>query len=250
MLLLKNSGIVKTVRFKNPVYIGDPINIVKIFNEKEVDELCFMDIDASIENREPPFKLLEEIASECFMPLSYGGGVKTLDQIKQLITLGIEKVIINSAAFTDPTFLSQAVDRFGSSTIVGCIDSKKDFLGRYRIFSHSKKKILPIDPLVQAQELMKAGVGELIINNVDRDGTLDGYDHSLISRIKNNLNIPVVALGGCNSVEDIHKVINQTNASAAAAGSFFVFKGPHRAVLITYPSSLQMDSIRESSVGM
>lgn len=235
VLLLRNRGLVKTLKFKEHKYVGDPMNAIKIFNEKEVDELCFLDIDASRDGREPNYDYLKEIASECFMPLSYGGSVKSIHQIKKLIQSGIEKIIINTQALDNPSFVKEATDTFGSSTIVGAMDVKKNLLGKSLVYSHVLKKTLSIDPVKYAQQLESLGVGEVFVNFVDHDGMMNGYDFDLIKKITDAVYVPVVACGGCGSIRDIDKVINESNASAAAAGSFFVFHGKHRAVLITYP---------------
>lgn len=235
VLLLRNKGLVKSVQFENHRYVGDPMNAVKVFNEKEVDELIFLDIDASKENREPPYQYLSEIASECFMPLAYGGGVKSIEQIKRLIKSGIEKIIINTSGLHDPMFLKQACNIFGSSTIVAAIDIKRNFFGRHQVFSHAGLKIRESDPIKYAISLQESGVGELFINNVDLDGTMKGYDITLIKKITEAIDIPIIACGGAGNLEDIFKVIRESNVSAAAAGSLFVFYGKHKAVLITYP---------------
>lgn len=235
VLLLRNKGLVKTVKFQEHKYIGDPFNAVKIFNEKEVDELTFLDIDASKENREPPYDYLKDIASECFMPLGYGGAVKSIDQIKRLIQSGIEKIIINHQALENPNFVKLATDTFGSSTIVGAMDIKKNFFGNYQVFSHVKKTTISLDPVKHAQNLQALGVGELFVNNVDLDGMMKGYDLNIIKKITDAIDVPVIACGGAGSVNDIEKVICEAKAAAAAAGSMFVFHGKHRAVLITYP---------------
>jgi imidazole glycerol-phosphate synthase subunit HisF len=235
VLLLRNKGLVKTIQFKNHRYIGDPINAVKIFNEKEVDELIFLDIDASKEKREPPYDYLKEIASECFMPLGYGGGIRTVDQIKKLIQSGIEKVIINTAALTAPDFIKQACDMFGSSTIVVAMDVKKNLFGKYHVMSHSGVKVRITDPLQYASWLGEIGVGEIFVNNVDLDGTMKGFDISLLKSITQKVDVPVVACGGAGSLEDIFSVIKEAHVAAAAVGSFFIFYGRHNAVLITYP---------------
>jgi imidazole glycerol-phosphate synthase subunit HisF len=243
VLLLHKGGLVKSVKFKNYKYIGDPVNAVKIFNEKEVDELCLLDIDASKENREPSYKLIEEIASECFMPLTYGGGVCSIDQIKNLIRSGVEKIVLSTITGKDIGFISKAADRFGNSTLVGCMDVKTNLLGKHRVYSHSTQTNISIDPTTYAKNLEQAGVGELMINSVDRDGSMQGYDYSFISAIVKNVTIPVIACGGCGSLQDIDTVINKCKASAAAAGSFFLFKGPHKAILITYPEPHVLQSI-------
>jgi imidazole glycerol-phosphate synthase subunit HisF len=235
VLLLRNKGLVKTVRFKEHKYVGDPINAVKIFNEKGVDELCFLDIDASREGREPNYDYLKEIATECFMPLSYGGAIKTLDQMKRLIQSGIEKMVVNTLALEKPEVVKAAADAFGSSTIVGAMDVKKNLFGKYQVYSHVKKVSLSLDPVKHAEHLQQLGVGEIFLNNIDHDGMLNGYDFDLVSKITHAVGVPVISCGGCSSVDDIDKVINQSKAAAAAAGSFFVFHGKHKAVLITYP---------------
>jgi cyclase len=243
VLLLRNKGLVKTIKFQEHKYIGDPFNAVKIFNEKEVDELTFLDIDASKENREPPYDYLKDIASECFMPLGYGGAVKSIDQIKRLIQSGIEKIIINHQALENPNFVKTATDTFGSSTIVGALDIKKNFFGNYQIYSHVKKATINLDPVKHAQNLQALGVGELFVNNVDLDGMMKGYDLNIIRKITEAINVPVIACGGAGSVNDIEKVINEAKAAAAAAGSMFVFHGKHRAVLITYPEYQVLNKI-------
>lgn len=235
-LLLRNKGLVKTVKFQNPTYLGDPINIVRIFNDKEVDELFFLDITATPENKTPPFQLLSEIASECFMPLGYGGGIRTLEDIKKILRLGVEKVSLNSVAVEQPMLVRQAADLFGSSTIVVSIDVKKDFWGRYRVFTHGGRKSTGLDPVKFAQDMDRAGAGELLITSIDRDGTMQGYDLELVRQISETVSVPVVACGGAKTVEDLARAVNQAGASAAAAGSMFVFQGPHRAVLISYPT--------------
>ena len=235
VLLLRKKGLVKTVKFHDQKYIGDPFNAVKIFNEKGVDELIFLDIDASKERREPPYEYLAEIASECFMPLGYGGGVSRVEEIKRLIQSGIEKIVINHQALENPEFVKQATQMFGSSTIVGGIDVKRNFFGNYQVFSHVKKGSVGIDPVKYAMELQTLGVGEIFVNNVDNDGVMKGYDLALIEKITHAVDVPVIACGGAGSLADIEKVVREAGAAAAAAGSFFVYHGKHRAVLITYP---------------
>jgi cyclase len=243
VLLLKDKGLVKTVKFKGQNYIGDPINAVKIFNEKEVDELIFVDIDASKENREPPYDYMKEIATECFMPLAYGGGVKTLDQARRLIQSGIEKIIINHNAIENPDFIKAATDSFGSSTIVGAMDIKKNFFGNYQVYSHVKKTTLALDPVAHARNLAALGIGELFVNNVDLDGVMKSYDLSIIKKITDSVEVPVIACGGAGNMEDLRKVLHEGQASAAAAGSIFIYHGKHKAVLITYPSPSTLHNI-------
>lgn len=235
-LLLRNLGLVKTVKFKDPKYLGDPINIVRIFNDKEVDELVFLDITATVENRKPPFELVERIASECFMPLCYGGGVRSLEDMKALFTLGIEKVAVNSYAVENPAFIQAAADLFGSQSVIVSIDVKRNRRGRYEVFTHSGKKATGLDPVKFAAEMEEQGAGELLLSSIDRDGTMRGYDIELIRQVSGAVSIPVVACGGAAKVQDLVAAVKQGGASAAAAGSMFVFQGPHRAVLITYPT--------------
>jgi cyclase len=235
-LLLRNLGLVKTVKFKDPKYLGDPINIVKIFNDKEVDELVFLDITATAENKKPPFSMLEKIASECFMPLGYGGGVRSLEDMKTLFNIGIEKVSVNSYAVENPAFIRAAADLFGSQSVVVSMDVKKNRWGKYEVFTHSGQQATGLDPVKFALEMEKQGAGELLLNSIDRDGTMQGYDLDLIKRVTGAVSVPVVACGGAGNVQDLAAAVKQGGASAAAAGSMFVFQGPHRAVLISYPS--------------
>ena len=235
VLLLHNKGLVKTIKFKSPKYIGDPINAIKIFNEKEVDELILLDIDASKEKRGPNYKIIEDFASECFMPVCYGGGITTIEQMKKIFSLGIEKIAINTSVINNKQLIIDAVDIFGSQSIVVSIDIKKSFLGQYKIYTHHNKKRINKPYLEHIKEIESLGVGEILINNVDLDGTLVGYDISLLKDIVNNVNIPVIACGGAGKLDDFKKVKKESNVSAVAAGSFFVFHGKHKAVLITYP---------------
>jgi len=239
-LLLRNLGLVKTVKFKNPTYLGDPINIVKIFNDKEVDELMFLDIMATVENKRPPFKLLEKVASEAFMPLGYGGGIRMLEDVKTIIGLGIEKLVINSYAVENPAFIRKVADFAGSSSVVVSMDVKKNRWGKYEVFTHSGRKATGLDPVKFAVEMAKIGAGELFLNSIDRDGTMQGYDLALTTRVASAVNIPVVACGGAHTVQDLEAAVKQGGASAAGAGSMFVFQGPHRAVLISYPTSQEL----------
>jgi cyclase len=219
-----------------PKYIGDPINAVKIFNEKEVHELIFLDITASIEKRSPRLDIISDIASECFMPLGYGGGIRTLEEMHNIFSLGVEKIIINSLAVESPSIIEEASDLFGSQSIVVSIDVKKNFFGRYETFIHSGKTKTSWDPVKWAEETERLGAGEIIINSIDRDGTMKGYDIPLIKSVSNAVNIPVVACGGAGKVKDFSAAIYDGGASAVAAGSLFVYYGKHRAVLINFPT--------------
>ena len=235
-LLLQDKGLVKTVKFKDPVYLGDPINIVRIFNDKEVDELILLDITATNQNRPPAFDRLGNITSECFMPLGYGGGIRSMDDIKKLLSIGIEKVILNTSAVENPMLVRAAADYAGSQAVVISIDVKKNFLGKYDVFIRSGRKGTGLDPVKHAIEMEKQGAGELFVNAIDRDGTMQGYDLDLIRCVSEAVSIPVVACGGAGRLQDLADAIKIGGASAAAAGSLFVFQGPLRGVLISYPS--------------
>lgn len=243
-LLLQNRGLVKTVKFKDPVYLGDPINIVRIFNDKEVDELIFLDITATTENRAPSFDLLRDITSECFMPLGYGGGIQSMEDIRRLLSLGVEKVILNSIAVEDQDLVRKAAEYAGSSSVVVSMDVKKGFLGgRYEVLTRSGQKRTGIDPVRHAVAMEHAGAGELFLNSIDRDGTMQGYDLDLVRSVSSAVSIPVVACGGAGSLQDLADVIKLGGASAAAAGSLFVFQGPLRGVLISYPAAADLKQI-------
>jgi cyclase len=235
VLLLRGKGLVKTVKFKDPTYIGDPINSVRIFNEKEVDELAFLDISATPERRGPDFDLLADIAGEAFMPMAYGGGVATIEQVRRIFGLGFEKVIINTAAYSNPGLVREAVSIFGAQSVVGCVDVKKALLGRYDLFTHSAKTRQKPGLSDQLDALAEMGVGEILVNSVDRDGTQSGYDIPLLKAVSSRVRVPVIACGGAAGIDDFVKAVEQGGASAVAAGSIFVFVGPHRAVLINYP---------------
>lgn len=236
-LLLQKGGLVKTVKFKNAKYVGDPINAVKIFNEKEVDEIVFLDIDATKKNREVQFDLIQDIASECFIPFAYGGGVKDLETIRKLFFLGAEKVILNSSALNNTKLIKEASASFGNQSIVVCIDVKKSVFGKYKVYNHSTNSMEKRDLFEYIQAVEKLGAGEIIINNVNNDGVMKGYDVDLMKKIVELVSVPVVALGGAGDLNDVTDVIKKSRASAAAAGSIFVFKGPHKAVLINYPTN-------------
>ena len=239
-LLLRNLGLVKTVKFRNPTYLGDPINIVKIFNDKEVDELVFLDITATPGGRKPPFDFLSGVTSECFIPLCYGGGVRNLEDMKTLFTLGVEKVAVNTHAVENPAFMRTAADLFGSQSVIASLDVKKTWRGRYEVVTHCGRKRTGVDPVGLAVELERQGAGELLLTAIDRDGTMQGYDLELIKRVTAAVRIPVIACGGARRVSDLAAVVNEGGASAAAAGSMFVFQGPHRAVLISYPTAMEL----------
>ncbi len=241
-LLLKNGGLVKTQRFREPKYVGDPINAIRIFNEKEVDELMVLDIEASKTGTDPNYKLIEEFAGECFMPLAYGGGIKSIDQARRLFALGVEKICIQSSALEKPSFIHELSETFGSQSIIISIDLKRNWLGKVEVLNAATQKTLREPWLEVLVRLVDEGAGEVLLNTVDRDGTLSGPDLPLISKASTAINVPLIALGGISSLSDIKATI-ESGASAVAAGAFFVFHGPHRAVLITYPSYSELEQL-------
>ncbi|MBF8457196.1 imidazole glycerol phosphate synthase subunit HisF [Kaistella sp. G5-32] len=237
-LLIQDKGLVKTVQFSNPKYVGDPINAVKIFNEKEVDELVIFDIDATTKGLEPDYNLLERIANQSRMPLCYGGGAKTVEQAQNIFGLGIEKIALSSAVLQNPNLITELAERVGSQSVIVVLDVKKKLFGGYEVFTHNGKKSTGIDPkdfVVQAQNL---GAGEIIINSINQDGMMNGFDMNLIDKIREKISLPLTVLGGAGSLEDIEKVIKRHGIIGVAADSFFVFKGIYKAVLISYPSKL------------
>lgn len=243
-LLLRSRGLYKTVKFKDPRYVGDPINAVKIFNDKGVDELTILDIGASVEGCEPDFALIESIVSEAFVPICYGGGVRTLEQFSRLFRLGVEKVSVNTAALESTQLIKDAAARFGSQSVVASIDVKRTMFGGYEVYGRSGTSRSRQDPVELAKSLQAAGAGELVISAIHKDGTMAGFDLQLTRSIVEAVDIPVVALGGAGKVADL-KAALATGASAAAAGSMFVFHGPHRAVLISYPSESELGRVAD-----
>jgi cyclase len=248
-LLVHNRGLVKTVRFSEPRYVGDPINAVRIFNEKEVDELIVIDIDATVQGKEPDYKMIENLAAECRMPLCYGGGIKTTDQAARIFSLGAEKIAISSAAIDNPSLISSVARQVGKQSVVIVLDAKKDKIpGSYVLMTHNGTINTGIDPVEFAKKAEELGAGEIVINSIDNDGMMKGYDHTLISKVKSVLHIPVTVLGGAGSLSDMQKVIADFGIIGAAAGSLFVFKGKFRAVLINYPSGSEKELLfKESS---
>lgn len=244
VLLIHQKGLVKTVGFKEGKYVGDPLNAVKIFNEQESDELMLLDIDASAENREPDYRLIENIASECRMPLCYGGGIKTLEQAERILQLGVEKVSLSSIVFDKPQIVTELAERVGSQSVVVCLDIKKKLLGsKYDCYTINAKKKQKVNVLEFAKQLQCLGVGEIVINSIDNDGMMEGYDLAMIRKFKDVLSIPVTAVGGAGSYVDIKQLIESEKLIGAAAGSLFVFKGKYKAVLINYPSHSDKRSI-------
>ena len=238
-LLIHKGGLVKSVQFKEYKYVGDPINAVKIFNEKEVDEIAVIDIDATRNSKAPDIAKIAEIASEAFMPMAYGGGITTIAQIKEILYNGIEKVIINKAAHILPSLITEAANLFGNQSVVVSIDVKKTFLKGYRVFTDNGKKNTGLNPVEFAIAAQKLGAGEILLNSIDKDGTFTGYDNVLIEQVSKALSIPVIALGGATTIQDF-VAARKAGASALAAGSMFVFQRPHRAVLISYPTRKEL----------
>ena len=241
-LLLKNESLVKTVKFKEYNYIGDPINTVRIFNELEVDELMFLDIFASKEDRKINFKILQDIANECFMPLSYGGNIKSLEDAKRIFGIGFEKVVINSNAFGNLKLVEDIAQYFGNQSIVGSIDVKKTFWGKQMIYSHHGRKKQKLDYLEWAKCLEKAGVGELLVTAIDREGSWEGYDVQLIKSISEAVQVPVIANGGCGNLGHIKSVISEANVSACALGSMVVYQKKGMGVLVNFPITEQINN--------
>lgn len=236
VLLLSDGGLVKTVRFWKPRYVGDPINAVRIFNEKQVDELVLLDIGATQNGRPPDEAAIEEVAGEAFMPVAYGGGVRDVETATRLIQLGVEKVVVNTAAVEHPDDVAAIADRLGSSTLVVAIDAAARGDGSWEAVTRSASRRTGLDVRAHAEAMARLGAGELIVTSVDRDGTMEGYDLDLVRSVAGAVDIPVVAAGGAGSLTDLVRVVREGGAAAAAAGSLFVFHGRHRAVLITYPS--------------
>lgn len=233
VLLLQNKGLVKTVKFKNPSYIGDPINAVKIFNNKEVDELVLLDIDANKQKRKPDYALIRDIVSEAFMPIGYGGGVTSMEDARNLFNIGVEKVIINSALMDNESLVKELAAHYGSQSIIACVDVKSSLFGKPQPGFYSASKNSKTDVVTYCKHLESLGVGEIILQSVDRDGTYKGYDLDLIRQVSSAVAVPIVACGGASGKEDLKQAI-ASGASAAAAGSMFVYNGKHKAVLISY----------------
>jgi cyclase len=244
---MSGRGLVKTIGFKRPVYLGDPINTVKIFNDKQVDELVLLDIDATAQGREPDYAYLESIASQCFMPLGYGGGVTSAEQVRRLLNLGIEKVVINAAAVNHPDLIAEVAQLVGGQSVVVSIDVKKTWRGRYEVRTHNGKKSTGLDPAEHAAACEKLGAGEILLNSVERDGLMAGYDIALIKTVASRVSIPLVACGGAGKIDDFGVAVHEGGASAVAAGSLFVFSGPHKAVLINFPSQADLHRVLDAS---
>lgn len=242
-LLMSNGALVKTVKFKNPTYVGDPVNAVRIFNQKEVDELILLDIEATTQHRGIDFDTLEKVVSECFMPICYGGGVRSIEDMRRLFNLGIEKVSLGAAAFDNPDLIRQAASEFGNQAIVVSLDVKKGLLGGYTARTLNGTKDTKMSPAIAAKYLENLGAGEIILYSIDRDGTWSGFDLKLIEEVVNAVRVPVVATGGAGSIDDIKVAVQEGGASAVAIGSMAVFQGKDLGVLIKFPSRRDQENI-------
>lgn len=241
-LLVKNKGLVKTIGFDTPKYVGDPINAVRIFNEKEVDELMVVDIDATTQGREPDYEMIAHLAAECRMPFCYGGGVKNSRQVERIIALGVEKVAVSSGAIAHPEIISEASESVGAQSLVVVLDVRRR-PGGYEVFTHNGTRATGLDPIEFARRMEQAGAGEIVVNSIDNDGRMNGYDWDLIAKVRQVVNLPLTCLGGASSVKDMQRLIELHGVIGAAAGSLFVFKGSLRAVLINYPGRATKESI-------
>jgi imidazole glycerol-phosphate synthase subunit HisF len=243
-LLLKDLGLVKTIQFGDPKYIGDPMNAVKIFNDFEVDELVFLDMDASKDNRTIDLEFVKKVGQEAFMPFAVGGGIRSIDQIRSAFNAGAEKVIINTAAIENSEFVREASEIFGSQSIIVSIDVKKNG-GNYEVCTHGGSKVTEFDPVYIARKMQESGAGEILINSIDEDGRMEGYDLTLIKRVSEAVSIPVVAIGGAGSLEDFSKAVG-AGASAISSGSMFIYSGKNRGILINYPDKEELEEIFET----
>ncbi len=242
-LLVKNKGLVKTVQFKNSKYVGDPINAVRIFNEKQVDELMVLDIDATAEQREPDYKMIERLAAECRMPLCYGGGVKSSEQAERIFSLGVEKIGISSSAVEQPNLITEIAQLVGSQSVVIVIDIKKKLLGGYEVFTNNGNRATGKNPIDFVKQLESLGAGEIVINSIDNDGMMKGYNLELIEKVRSVTSLPLTVLGGAGLLHHIGELINKFGIIGASAGSLFVFKGIYKAVLINYPTHEEKDAL-------
>ncbi|MDX1652593.1 MAG: AglZ/HisF2 family acetamidino modification protein [Brumimicrobium sp.] len=245
VLLIRNGGLVKSVQFKKHKYVGDPINAVKIFNEKEVDEIIILDIDASVKKQAPNFKLVEEICGEAFMPLAYGGGVKSLEDAQKLLYNGAEKIVLNTGLLEQPKVIESIAKQFGNQSVVASIDYKTPLFGKPKVYGSNGSKKTKWTALELARKASDYGAGEIMLNAIDRDGTYKGYDLETLQTVASNVDIPVIASGGAGSLEDFEQAIQQ-GAAAVAAGSMFVFQRPHQAVLISYPDPSELNKLNEN----
>ena len=240
-LLLQDDSLVKTINFKKPGYIGDPVNTARIFNELEVDGLAVLDITATNKKRKPNFKILSELANECFMPLAYGGGICDFEDAKKIFQIGIEKIIINSYAFDRPAFITELAEHFGNQAVVASIDVKKNLFGKYQVYSNAGNKKQKVDVVTWAQELEKLGAGEILLTAIHQEGTWKGFDTDLIKSVTDAVDIPVIANGGASSINDIGKAVKQGNASAVSIGSMVVYQNKGMGVLVNFPDKIKIE---------
>lgn len=247
--MIKNGGLVKTVRFAEPKYVGDPINAVRIFNEKESDELIVLDIDATVNGVEPNYRQIAHLAAECRMPLCYGGGIKTAEQAQRIINFGVEKVAISSGVIDNPRLISAIAKEIGNQSVVVVLDvRKRPGNGTYSVWTHNGCKDTGTSPMQLAREAESLGAGEIVINSIDNDGVMQGYDLALAKLIRQSVRLPMTVIGGAGSLADIGNLISTCGVVGASAGSLFVFKGAYRAVLINYPGQEQKDALIRSSL--
>lgn len=249
-LLVRDKGLVKTVRFKDGKYVGDPINAVKIYNEKEVDELIVLDIDASRKGATPDYRMIQNLAAECRMPLCYGGGIKTVEQARTIIGLGVEKVAISSAAVENPQLISDIARELGSQSVVVVLDTKKKLIGaRWEVWVHNATRDTGLCPIEFARKAEELGAGEIVVNAIDHDGVMKGYDMALAERVRQAITVPMTLLGGAGSLADVEMLVGRFGIVGAAVGSLFVFKGPYKAVLINYPTQAERDRLAAVAAG-
>ena len=240
-LQLIGDSLVKTVKFSNHGYIGDPVNTVRIFNELEVDELCFLDIRATVEGRTPNISILQQISNECFMPLSYGGGVREFAIAKQILSIGFEKIVVNTEAYRNPSFLTKMADHFGAQAVIGSIDVKKNLWGKYLVYVKDGTEKTSLDPVEWAQKMQDAGAGELLLTSMDRDGTWSGYDLELTRKVAESVSIPVIANGGAGTIAHIKDVVKNGHASAVSLGSMVVYQKKEMGVLVNFPDKAELE---------
>ncbi len=242
-LQLIGDSLVKTVKFKNPSYIGDPINTMRIFNELEVDELCFLDIRASQENRQPSIQILQQISNECFMPLSYGGGLKDFDTAKKIMSIGFEKLVVNTQAWKQLELIMRLAEHFGSQAVIGSIDAKKNLFGKYQVFIKDGTEKIDIDIVEWAGKLVQAGAGEILITSMDKDGTWSGFDVELTKKVSDAVSVPVIANGGAGAIDHIGEVVKKGKASAVCLGSMVVYQQKGMGVLVNFPDKKRLENI-------
>jgi imidazole glycerol-phosphate synthase subunit HisF len=241
-LQLIGDSLVKTVKFKNPSYIGDPVNTVRIFNELEVDELCFLDIRATVENRTPNIEILQQIANECFMPLSYGGGIKDFETARTIMSIGFEKLVINTQSYHNPALITQLSRHFGAQAIVASIDVKKNLLGKYIVYIEDGSEKIDVSAIDYAKRLQDAGAGEILLTSMDKDGTWSGFDVEITRKISEAVSVPVIANGGAGSIAHIEEVVKKGHASAVSLGSMVVYQQKGMGVLVNFPDKHELEN--------